>query len=162
MEEQNEEEGYTLTSFKPLSPEDEKSGLRRFIESFKSKRLVTAKDDTNDSDQTDLENSTQNEAQASHINSNVRGTETVNKHGSVLQELFSMGNKSHDFDKGGILATRNSRTRTPSSVLRRLSQLVLVEKGNPKVHNKYVAPHQPLAVYVCAQINLGQLFCAQR
>ncbi|XP_028393496.1 1-phosphatidylinositol 3-phosphate 5-kinase-like isoform X2 [Dendronephthya gigantea] len=131
MGEQNEEEGYTFISFKPLSPEGEKSGLRKLIEGFKSKRFVTAKNDTEgDSSQNSLENSTQSDTQ--HFNSNVRGEETSNKHGSVLQELFSRGNKSHDLDKREIVETRNSRTRTPSSVLRRLSQLVLLEKANPQ------------------------------
>jgi hypothetical protein len=135
MEGENEEEGYTLTSFEPLSPEDEKSGLRKFIEGFKSRKRVTfvAPKAASQDSQTSLENSTQHGTQVSYLNSDIKRKEQFPKESPVTPGLSSNVNGQLQDLRQGKTVANLARSRTPSSVLRRLSQLVLLEKSNPQV-----------------------------
>ncbi len=146
MEAENEEEGYTLTSFEPLLPEEEKSGLRKFIEGFKSRKFVTPKAISHDS-QTSLENSTKNDTHVSYISTDVKRKEQLPKESPVTQRRYSKKEESQVNGQNGQVGqlqhlgqgrTRASlRSRTPSSVLRRLSQLVLLEKSNLQVKKEF-------------------------
>lgn len=142
--EENEEAGYTLTSFEPLSPEDEKSGLRKFMEGFSKTKLATlisfkSSHNSQSSLETSTQNANHNDSQL-YLNSNVEKMHKVPNESTVTppQAVYSRKNESQiaeskidEIDQGRNGPSRN--TRTPSSVLRRLSQLVLLEKAYPEV-----------------------------
>ena len=138
MEAESEEEGYTLTSFRPLSPEDEKSGLRKFIAEIKSKTFnrTLSKDSSHDS-QTVVENAGESDTQVSYRRKDVKRKDQLRKKALVNRDLHLKGRKSHgnaQLQSSSFReVVRNAHTRTPSSVLRRLSQLVLLERSNPQV-----------------------------
>ena len=134
----NEEEIYTLTSFEPLPPEEEKTGLRKFIEGFKSKKFVTTEKATQQESITSQENVTENGTNVSNINTDVKRKELLSKGGPVTQRLYPKKSESHGKRQLEVLGDAGKsearmRSRTPSSVLRRLSQLVLVEKSSLQV-----------------------------
>jgi hypothetical protein len=138
MNGENGEEGYTLTSFEPLPPEDEKTGLRKFIEGFKSKKLVTQKVNTQQElGRTSQENVTHNGTKTSYINTDVKREKQLSKERPATRRLYPQKDESRGDGQLGELDEGKSearlRSRTPSSVLRRLSQLVLVEKSNQQV-----------------------------
>ena len=138
MEAEIKEECFTLTSFAPLSPEDEKSGLRKFFKGLKSKKATVGLKSSSDDNQSSQVNSAANGPQVSYVSSDVTRNKQLSKKNPVVEGLYSKDEGSQnnctlqDLNQSKIVADRHSRT--PSSVLRRLSQLVLLqEKSYPQV-----------------------------
>lgn len=127
MEADNEEESYTLTSFEPLPPEDEKSGLRKFIEGFKSP-FVPVKGTLHES-----KPNPEGDSRVTYLKSDIRRSKQLPKQSIVSLGLISSDKRSlEQLEHGRVVS--NLRSRTPSSVLGRLSQLVLLEKSYPQVN----------------------------
>ena len=134
MEAEIEEECFTLTSFAPLSPEDENSGLRKFFKGLKA----TVGSKSSHDNQSSQVNSASNSPQVSYVNSDTTRNKQLSKKNPVVEGLYSKDEGSQnnctlqDRNQSKIVADRHSRT--PGSVLRRLSQLVLLqEKSYPQV-----------------------------
>ena len=140
MKAENDEEGYTLTSFAPLSPDEEKTGLRKFFKELKSKTFTVGAKTSSHDVQTSLVNSAASGSQVSYVNSDITTrNKQLSKESPVVKGLYS---KDVDSQTNCELQGSNQRkivsarhSRTPSSVLRRLSQLVLLEKSYPQVYN---------------------------
>ena len=123
MEEETEDDNFTLTSFEPLSPEYKKSGFSRFIEGFTWKKLTSNTNDVQDPVRLQRD---QNHGLQEGSKRNVRWKAPDSK--------FVVGESS----KGPptkIVVSSDRHSRTPSSVLKRLSLLISVERTSLQVRH---------------------------
>lgn len=133
--EKGAEDEFTLTSFEALSPEQEKSGFFRFIEELTKKKLkwTTDKQDQSSTAIDKAKDGTQFHPRECSFNAEQVLPRKTLKAGNSLPWK---PRQSSGVQPKSATVPSNRNTRTPSSVLGRLSLLVLVEKTSQQVkHN---------------------------
>ena len=138
MEEETEDDNFTLTSFEPLSAEYNKSGFSRFIEGFTRKKLTSNTNDVPDSVRLQIDQNGRSRYSKENKFDPNQGLQEGSKRNVGWKAPESIKFVLGESSKGPptkIVVSSDRHSRTPSSVLKRLSLLISVERTSQQVRH---------------------------